>query len=109
LLLIQIEQGVPAKKGFVVEGTTGWKAVPHLSKNSEDNVARLDYFHRAFNLDDIILGTNYVVTGVRFHRIGEHIGIMVQVWNPKYRKMVYIHIHNVTGYSMHVHPIHFNF
>ena len=62
-----------------MDGTTEWKYVPTLNKKYDNNVAQLDYFHRAFNLDDIILSKNYVVTGVRFHRIGEHIGLMVQV------------------------------
>jgi len=49
-----------------------------MRKTSPD-VAKLDYFHRGLDLDDISLNRSYVVTGVRMHAIGEHFGLMVQV------------------------------
>ena len=63
----------------MVEKSVDWKPLPLLNKKDPIRVAQLDYLHRAINLDDFILGNNYVLTGVRFHWVGEHIGLMVQV------------------------------
>jgi len=77
ILRLQIEEGLPARRGAIQDGSTEWKTVPILRKTSL-NVAKLDYFHRSLDLDDIKLSENYVVTGVKFNRLGGHFGLMVQ-------------------------------
>lgn len=76
---LQIEHGTASKKGGVLPGSTDWKPVPTLSKKNGVLVSKLDYTNRAFDLDDVLVPTNYVVTGVRFRKIGGHINFEVQV------------------------------
>jgi len=77
ILHLQIEEGLPGKRGYIQDGSTSWKAIPTMRKTSSE-VAQLDYFHRGLHLDDISLNRSYVVTGVRLQKIGEHFGLRVQ-------------------------------
>ncbi|CAG7786085.1 unnamed protein product [Allacma fusca] len=78
ILHINIEEGIPEKNGFILDGSTEWKAIPRLNKKRPSEVATLDYTNRAFDLDDIVVPPDFVITGIRFRRLGSHINIEVQ-------------------------------
>ena len=80
LFSLQIEQGIPEKNGFILEGSTEWKSPPTLSRNDKTQVAMLDYTSRGIDLDDIVVPAEYVITGIRFRLLGPHINLEVRVW-----------------------------
>lgn len=83
---IQIQEGEALPKGLVNESTVNWKPVVpvQIHKDHEDSIedglgyATLNYEERALDLDDLHVPKGYVITGLRFRKLGGHLNLEIQ-------------------------------
>jgi hypothetical protein len=84
---VQIQEGAALPRGMVNASTLQWKTVKpvdipaHREESLEDGpgYATLRYEERAVDLDDLVAPEGYVVTGLRFRKLGGHVNLEMQV------------------------------
>lgn len=84
---IQIQEGETLPQGAVNTSTLNWRPITpvNIPKYREDSLedgpgyATLRYEERALDLDDLLAPEGYVITGLRFRKLGGHINLEAQV------------------------------
>ncbi|XP_014242049.1 uncharacterized protein LOC106662462 [Cimex lectularius] len=84
IIHLQIQQGTLLKNGAINVSTVAWRAVDDYKTDDDGIKAGVDYHvltweQRAIDLDDLIAPEGYVLTGVRFRRIGGHLNLEIKV------------------------------
>ncbi|XP_039296531.1 uncharacterized protein LOC111046010 isoform X1 [Nilaparvata lugens] len=81
---LQIQEGELLPKGLINETSVHWVPLDDYSVGKADSRPGVDYHmmswdERALDLDDIVAPTGYVMTGVKFRKLGTHLNLEVRI------------------------------
>jgi len=65
--------------GLVTNGTTEWVKLKPADRKDSQQTVRMEYTKRAIDLDDLLVPSSHVITGVKFRTLGRHVNLEVQV------------------------------
>ncbi|RZF33110.1 hypothetical protein LSTR_LSTR013281 [Laodelphax striatellus] len=81
---LQIQEGELMPKGLINESSVHWVSLEDYSVGQPDSRPGIDYHmmswdQRALDLDDIVAPSGYVMTGVKFRKLGTHLNLEVRM------------------------------
>jgi hypothetical protein len=93
MIHLRIHQAKATRGGETDVTTAGWQKVNHM--RVEEGLANEDFMalsweERALDLDDVFAPKSHVVTGVKFRKLGGHIGLAIKV-NLRSKKNILYH------------------
>lgn len=83
IIHLQIQEGTLLPYGNINQSSITWRPIDQYTTKSSDvrdgeDYFTLSYYQRAFDLDDLKLTTDRIVTGVRFRKVGSHLNLEVR-------------------------------
>ncbi|XP_014242048.1 uncharacterized protein LOC106662461 [Cimex lectularius] len=93
IIHLQIKEGELGKNGQI--GNATWLPVDNYTISDEGIKAEVDYHiitwqEKAIDLDDLIAPEDYVLTGVKFRKIGGHLNLEIRVTKVDFQNGVFV-------------------